>query len=99
MIHNTPENALLVGSIALICLPLCLISGIVSALVARNKGEGIITAFLIGIILGPIGLLIVILTSGSKCPYCKSRIHTEATTCPKCCKSIYPGQKVMNKLY
>lgn len=75
--------------------------GVVTALIARNKGEPVITAFIVGIILGPIGLIIIFLIAGKKCPYCKSRIHTEAIICPKCQQNLPRETKInpMKKLY
>ena len=77
--------------------------GIVTAIIARNKGESIVTSFLAGMLLGPFGILIVLFVSGKKCPYCMSKIHREAIVCPKCRKDI-PGEytkkdNVYKKLY
>ncbi|OQY99350.1 MAG: hypothetical protein B6D35_09220 [Candidatus Brocadia sp. UTAMX2] len=62
--------------------------GVVTAIIARNKGESIITSFLAGLFFGPFGILIVLFVSGKKCPYCMSKIHREAIVCPKCQKDI-----------
>jgi hypothetical protein len=40
--------------------------------------------FLTWILFGLVGLLFAFLLSGKQCPDCKSRIHKEATKCPKC---------------
>lgn len=58
--------------------------GVGAALVARNKGASGCLWFLLGVLFGPFGLLFAFLISGKLCPHCKSRIHKEATKCPKC---------------
>ena len=58
--------------------------GIGAVIVASNRGDSGCTAFLWGVLLGPIGLLIVILSGGRRCPHCKSKIHQQATICPMC---------------
>ncbi|MFA4907839.1 MAG: hypothetical protein WC602_06205 [archaeon] len=71
---------------------LWLVFGIISAMVASNKGENGCLAAIIGFILGPIGLIIVIFTSGKRCPKCFSRIHTKAMKCPKCGTAFMIGE-------
>ena len=63
-------------------LALWLICGIGAALIASSRG-GSGGWFFIGLVLGPIGLLLA-LTEGKRCPHCQSKIHVKATTCPKC---------------
>jgi len=64
--------------------------GLVSAMIGSNKGEGC-AAFIIGVLLGPFGILIAIFSPGNriKCPFCKELMHEDATTCPHCQKEIH----------
>jgi hypothetical protein len=43
--------------------------------------------FVYGLILGPFGL-IPALFAGAKCPHCQSKVHYQATACPKCTRSF-----------
>jgi hypothetical protein len=38
----------------------------------------------LGVLFGPFGLLFAFLLSGKQCPHYKSRIHKDASRCPKC---------------
>jgi hypothetical membrane protein len=62
-----------------------LIFGIVGAMIGKQKGEGFL-GFIIGMLLGPIGILAVLFSSGNRkvCPACKEHIHRDATRCPHC---------------
>lgn len=61
------------------------ICGIIAAAIGSSKGEGFV-GFIIGFILGPLGIIAAILSSGNRkrCPYCKEFINRKATKCPKC---------------
>jgi hypothetical protein len=67
--------------------------GIVGAMIGSRKGSGC-AGFALGIILGPIGLLIALVMKGKRvnCPYCKELISKDATVCPKCQRD-QPGNK------
>ena len=67
-------------------------AGIVTAAKSQNA-LGFIAGFLLGVLLGPIGLLISFFIKPSKgklmkgkreCPYCKEAINAQATVCPHC---------------
>ena len=62
---------------------------VLATLIGAKKGFGYL-GFFLGILLGPIGLIIVLLLARNRqlCPYCKSRIHLEATVCPKCQRDL-----------
>ena len=63
--------------------------GIVAAMIGSKKGEGIL-AFLFGVLLGPIGILIALFSTGNRrtCPYCKESVHKEAKVCSHCQRDI-----------
>ena len=61
-----------------------LIAGAIgAALIASNRGGDPIQWGLIGFFLPVIGVLLAF-TVGKQCPQCQSKIHFQATTCPKC---------------
>ena len=63
--------------------------GVAAAVVASNRGASGCLWFILGLLFGPFGLILAFF-SGPKqiCPLCKSKIHKEATVCPKCNRDI-----------
>jgi len=66
-----------------------LLCGIVGAMIGSNKGEGGL-GFFLGLLLGPIGVLIVALSRGNrrKCPFCVELVNNKAIVCPHCQREI-----------
>jgi len=66
-----------------------LLFGIVASIIGSQKGSGCL-GFMLGILLGPFGVLIMIFVPGNRrtCPYCKELIHKEAARCPHCQKDL-----------
>ncbi|QQX80034.1 hypothetical protein JK628_21540 [Shewanella sp. KX20019] len=65
-----------------------------SIIIGYRKGN-IVAGALLGYVLGPIGVLILLLSKDRKmlpCPECGSKIHRHSYKCPKC------HQKVLNRL-
>lgn len=62
-----------------------MLCAIVAALIGARKGEGFL-AFILGLLLGPIGILIALVSKGNRrpCPWCKETVHKEAVVCPRC---------------
>lgn len=66
-----------------------LLFGIVAAIIGSKKGRAG-SGFLLGIILGPFGVLIMIFIQGDRqvCLFCRELIHKDAIRCPHCHKEL-----------
>ena len=65
---------------------------VVGALIANAKGNSPLGGALFGLLLGPIGWLIVALVGPSKrCPNCREGIKKGATICPHCRSNLAPS--------
>lgn len=64
---------------------LWIICAFVGAALGSRKGRGG-TGFILGLLFGPIGILIVLVIRGNRrsCSACKELIHKAATRCPHC---------------
>ncbi len=92
MIENTPENAMLVGFVALslmVGLPWLLLSCAVGVW-ASMWNHSFILYFIISFIISPIAGAIIVLIIGKRkiCPYCAEKIKIVATTCPYCRNNV-----------
>ncbi len=87
--------------------------GLVSAIVAANKGRSGCGWFILGFLLGPFGLLLSLVVAKNqpevekkalqagamkKCPYCAELIKAEATKCRYCGESIPGGASPETKV-
>jgi amino acid transporter len=65
------------------------IFAIAATMIGAKKGLGF-SAFMLGLFLGPLGILIVLLSQGNRknCPYCKELVNKDATRCPHCQKEF-----------
>jgi len=65
---------------------------LLAAFIGSQKGEGLVS-FVLGIVFGPIGLLIAISGKGNRrtCQYCRELINNQAVICPYCQKTIEKG--------
>lgn len=82
--------------------------GIVGSMIASSKGNSGCGGFILGILLGPIGLLISFFSrdneegkrekSGNtkKCPHCAEYIKQDAKVCKYCGRSISNGKNDFN---
>jgi hypothetical protein len=70
-------------------IPLWGLFGIVAAIIGARKGEGF-TMFVVGVLLGPFGILIAIFSQGNRktCPHCRELIHEDATVCSHCQRDL-----------
>ena len=67
-----------------------LLSFIISAFIGYKKGNPLGGAFL-GLVLGPIGLIIVLLSENKNrlpCPHCAEEIMKDAKICPHCHREV-----------
>lgn len=57
----------------------------VATVIGLNRGSPI-GGFLLGLFLGPIGILAALALENkrTKCPFCRERIDKNATKCPRC---------------
>ena len=74
--------------------------GIVGAMIASSKGNSGCAGFALGILLGPIGLLITYFSSDDenekrqktgdtkKCPYCAEYVKQDAIVCKHCGRTL-----------
>lgn len=65
------------------------ICGAIAAAIGKKKGVGTWGMWM-GVMLGPLGIAIVVLSDGDRlpCPYCKEKIVNSATTCMHCKKEL-----------
>jgi hypothetical protein len=61
---------------------------VLAAFIASAKGGNTLLAAALGLFLGPIGVLFAFFIGGKLCPACKSRIHKDATRCPRCQETL-----------
>lgn len=69
--------------------------GLIGAWIGSEKGRST-DGFCLGVLLGPIGLVIIALmrpVGGQICAFCKSRMNKDATVCHQCQRE-QPSQKV-----
>ena len=66
-----------------------ILCGAIASMIGARKGEGF-TGFVIGILLGPIGVIVVLLSKGNrkKCPFCAELVNKEAIVCPHCQRDL-----------
>lgn len=76
-------------SISLEVIIIWLLFGFVAAVIAARKNAGCF-GFVLGVLLGPFGILIAIFMKGNRkaCPLCKELVHVEAKICPHCQREI-----------
>ena len=66
-----------------------IICGLIAGMIGSSKGSGC-SAFFVGFLLGPFGIIIALIMSGNriKCPYCRKEIDPKAVKCPYCQSEI-----------
>ena len=64
--------------------------GLIGGYIYSRKGRSAVVGFLGGFILGPIGLILALLTRSNlkKCPYCAEYIKPEAKVCKHCGREV-----------
>ena len=68
-----------------------LFCGIIAGMIGSKKGQGCLS-FLVGILFGPFGIIIALLSKGKRrtCPYCKELVNEDAVIC-KYCRNSFKG--------
>jgi len=71
-------------------LILWVLCGAIAAYMYQQKGQSQGVGFLVGFLLGPIGILLVLLSPSTliTCPYCAEKIQPEAKICKHCGQNI-----------
>lgn len=71
-------------------LLLWLFCGLAAAAVYRNKGRSWGVGLAGGLLLGPIGLVLALVSGGGgpRCPHCAERIHHDARVCKHCGRDV-----------
>ena len=65
----------------IICGPLGLIAGLMK--------DRVLEGLFAGLLLGPFGLLWIVLIGGRKtCPFCRNRVHDKAVVCQHCQRDL-----------
>lgn len=61
------------------------VCALAAAVIGSRKGEPV-SGFIFGAILGPLGVLFALGSSGNRkpCPACREKIHKKAKVCPHC---------------
>jgi hypothetical protein len=75
-----------------------LLSGLAAALIWSSKGGSVGAGFLIGLVLGALGLIVVLVATPSgrqsawrrECPHCKEPMRRDASVCPHCRRESQP---------
>ncbi|MXZ29816.1 MAG: zinc ribbon domain-containing protein [Acidimicrobiia bacterium] len=106
-----PTESIIIGAPVVV---IWLLSGIVSAVVATNKGRSGCGWFLLGFLLGPMGLILSLAVSRNQavleqrmvqrgemqyCPYCAEPIRAEAIKCRYCGEGFGGDQSSSQSLY
>ena len=75
------------------------ICGVIAAVIGSDKECGCL-GFILGILLGPFGIIIILLIKGNRklSPYCMSRINAEATVCSKCQRDMPQEEKAEREI-
>ena len=73
-------------------IPIALLCAVVAAFAGKRKGEAL-SSFFLGLLLGPIGILIALSDWGgskTRCPFCREFIDNQATVCAHCRRDLPP---------
>lgn len=65
------------------------VCGFIAAAIGSRKGASG-SSFVIGLLLGPLGIVIVLVSKGHRveCPHCRELMHPDASVCPHCQRAI-----------
>ena len=62
-----------------------IICGVIAGIIGTRKGQRR-SAFVIGFLFGPLGIVLALVRKGDRreCPHCRELVHQEARACPHC---------------
>jgi hypothetical protein len=75
-----------------------IVCGAISGAIANGKGNSFILWFIVGLFLGPIGIIAALISgSAYKCPACRKGVDKEAVKCPYCQTDIKEAKEKLLK--
>jgi len=70
------------------------VCGFGAALIRQRQGGSAAAGAALGFMLGPVGVLIAILTKPpAVCPFCRSPVDANTVTCPRCQSNVKSAAK------
>ncbi len=66
--------------------------GLLAFLIALIRGGAGCVWFFLGLLLGPVGVILILFTKIYRCPQCRKRVNRYTAICPHCKYNIQTGQ-------
>ncbi len=73
------------GDLGVLVVVFWLLCAIVATVLGAQKNAAL-TSFVAGLLFGPLGILVVVISAGNtkRCPACRKNVDPKATICPYC---------------